>query len=103
MTDHDRPNPEVLEDEIERSRERISADLGQLSERLKPEHLKERAQEALEDKIRRAVRRLIELIRDNPMPYAVGAGVTGLLMLLGGRGSKTSVRRTRASRRRRRA
>ncbi|HEY7636453.1 MAG TPA: DUF3618 domain-containing protein [Gemmatimonadales bacterium] len=83
MTDYDRPNPDVLEDDIERSRERIAADLDQLGERLKPQHLKERAQDALEEKGRRALRRLIDMIRANPMPFAAGAGVTGLLLALG--------------------
>ena len=49
MTDYDRPNPEVLAEEIERSRERISEDIDQLGQRLSPRHLKERAQDALED------------------------------------------------------
>jgi hypothetical protein len=99
MTDYDGPNPEVLEGEIERSRERISADLDQLSGRLKPRHIKERAQDALEDKARRAARRLIEVIRSNPVEAAIGASVTGLLLLAGGRG-KRSTRRPRVSHRR---
>jgi hypothetical protein len=88
MTDYDRNNPEVLEDEIERSRERISTDLDQLGERLKPHHLRERAQDALEDKARRAARQLIEMIRSNPVPAALGAGVTGLLLLARNRGGR---------------
>ena len=98
MTDYDGPNPEVLEDEIERSRERISSDLDQLSERLKPRHIKERAQDALEDKGRRAARRLIEVIRSNPVPAAVGAAVTGLLLLVRARRGKRSARRPKMSR-----
>jgi ElaB/YqjD/DUF883 family membrane-anchored ribosome-binding protein len=97
MTDYDRNNPEVLEDEIERSRERISSDIDQLGQRLKPHHLKERAQDALEDKAKRAGHRLIELIRRNPLP-AIGAGVAGLLLFARGRRSKKTSR-PRASRR----
>ena len=102
MTDYDRPNPEVLEDQIERSRERISADLDQLGERLKPQHLKDRAQDALEEKARRAVRRLIEVIRSNPVQTAIGAGVTGLLLLAERGRSQRSMRRAKATRGRRR-
>jgi len=102
MTDYDRPNPEVLEDEIERSRERISADLDQLGQRLKPQHLRERAQDALEEKARRAVRGLVEVIRSNPVQTAIGAGVTGLLLLAERGRNRRSSRRTRASRGRRR-
>ena len=98
MTDYDRPNPEVLEDEIERSRERISADLDQLGERLKPQHLKERAQDALEERARRAARRLIEVIRSNPVQTAIGAGVTGLLLLVERGRSQSSTRRAKARR-----
>jgi ElaB/YqjD/DUF883 family membrane-anchored ribosome-binding protein len=98
MTDYDRPNPEVLEDEIERSRERISADLDQLGERLKPQHLKERAQDALEERARRAARRLIEVIRSNPVQTAIGAGVTGLLLLVERGRSQRSTRRAKARR-----
>jgi ElaB/YqjD/DUF883 family membrane-anchored ribosome-binding protein len=101
MSDYNRPNPEVLEDEIERSRERISADLDQLGERLKPQHLKERAQGAMEQKARGAARRLIEVIRRNPVQTAIGAGVTGLL-LLAERGRSRSTRRVKGSRGRRR-
>lgn len=97
MTDYDRSNPEVLEDKIERSRERISSDLDQLGERLKPRHLKERAQDALEDTARRAARRLVNLIRDNPMPV-IGAGIAGLLVLAGSRRSRKP-HRLKASRR----
>jgi hypothetical protein len=100
MTDYDSPNPKVLEGEIERSRERISADLDQLGERLKPQHLKERAQDALEEKARRAARRLIDLIRNDPMPVAIGASVTTLLILAGSLRDKRSSRRRIAARRR---
>lgn len=92
MTDYDRSNPEVLEDQIERSRERISVDLDQLGERLKPHHLKERAQGALEEKARRAGRRLIELIRHNPLP-TIGVGIAGLVLLAQSRRKKTIARR----------
>ncbi len=91
MTDYDRRNPEVLENEIERSRERISTDLDQLGERLKPHHLKERAQDALEEKARRAGRRLVNLIRHNPLPV-IGAGIAGLLVFARGRRSKKTSR-----------
>jgi ElaB/YqjD/DUF883 family membrane-anchored ribosome-binding protein len=91
MTDYDRPNPEVLEDEIERSRERISSDIDQLSERLKPHHLKERAQDALEDRARRAGRELGEFVQDNPFPTLAGV-VVGLLVFTLIRSGKRSSR-----------
>lgn len=97
MTDYDRSNPEVLEDEIERSRERISTDLDQLGERLSPHHLKERAQDALEDKARRAGRRLVDLIRNNPLPF-IGAGLAGILVLARGKRGKRKIARRRRHR-----
>jgi uncharacterized protein DUF3618 len=98
MTDYDRSNPEVLEDQIERSRERISVDLDQLGERLKPHHLKERAQGALEEKARLAGRRLIELIRHNPVP-TIGVGIAGLVLLARSRRGKKSIARRKSRRR----
>jgi Protein of unknown function (DUF3618) len=99
MTDYERTNPEVLEDEIERSRERISTDIDQLGERLKPRHIKERAQGALEDKGRRAARQLIEVIRTNPVSAALGAAVTGLLLLARNRGGRKRIARRKSRRR----
>jgi ElaB/YqjD/DUF883 family membrane-anchored ribosome-binding protein len=98
MTDYDRSNPEVLAEEIERSRERISEDIDQLGQRLSPHHLKERAQDALEDKARLAVRRLIEMIRQNPLP-AIGVGIAGLLILTRGRRGKKRIARRKSRRR----
>jgi hypothetical protein len=100
MTDNDRSNPEVLEDEIERSRERISTDIDQLGQRLRPQRIKERAQGALEDKARRAARQLIEVIRSNPVPAALGAAVTSLLLLARNRGGGKRRIGRRKSRRR---
>jgi ElaB/YqjD/DUF883 family membrane-anchored ribosome-binding protein len=99
MTDYNRSNPEVLEDEIERSRERISTDIDQLGQRLKPRHMKERAKDALEDKARRAARQLIEVIRSNPVPAAIGAAVTGLLILARNRGGRKRIARRKSRRR----
>jgi ElaB/YqjD/DUF883 family membrane-anchored ribosome-binding protein len=98
MTDYDRPNPEVLAEEIERSRERISEDIDQLGQRLSPRHLKERAQDALEDKVRRAGKRLVQLIRQNPLP-SIGVAIAGLLVFAGSRRGKKRIARRKSRRR----
>jgi ElaB/YqjD/DUF883 family membrane-anchored ribosome-binding protein len=84
-------SPEEIEREIERTRERMSRNIDELGDRLSPSNLKEEAKSALKgaaqgavsnvgEQARRTSSRLVEVIRDNPLPViAVGAGVTWLL------------------------
>jgi len=84
-------NPEQIEREIEQTRTRLSRDIDELGNRLSPQNLKEEAKTAIKDaahgavsnvgeQARRTGSRLVEVIRENPLPViAVGAGVTWLL------------------------
>ena len=84
-------SPEKIEREIEQTRSRMSRNIDELGDRLKPSNLKEEAKSAIKDaaqgavsnvgeQARRTSSRLVEVIRENPLPViAVGAGVTWLL------------------------
>jgi ElaB/YqjD/DUF883 family membrane-anchored ribosome-binding protein len=84
-------NPAEIEREIERTRDRMSRNIDELGDRLSPGNLKEEAKSAIKDaaqgavsnvgeQARRTSSRLVEVIRENPLPViAVGAGVTWLL------------------------
>jgi ElaB/YqjD/DUF883 family membrane-anchored ribosome-binding protein len=84
-------SPEEIEREIEQTRSRLSRDIDELGNRLTPHHLKEEAKTAIKgaaqgavsnvsEQARRTGSRLVEVIRENPLPViAVGAGVTWLL------------------------
>jgi gas vesicle protein len=84
-------SPEEIEREIEQTRTRLSRDIDELGNRLSPQNLKEEAKTAIKDaahgavsnvgeQARRTGSRLVEVIRENPLPViAVGAGVTWLL------------------------
>jgi ElaB/YqjD/DUF883 family membrane-anchored ribosome-binding protein len=84
-------SPEEIEREIEQTRNRLSRDIDELGNKLNPENLKEGAKSAIKDAAQGAVSnvgeqarrtgfRLVEVIRENPLPViAVGAGVTWLL------------------------
>jgi ElaB/YqjD/DUF883 family membrane-anchored ribosome-binding protein len=84
-------SPEEIEREIEQTRHRLSRDIDELGNKLSPENLKEEAKSAIKGvahgavsnvgvQARRTGSRLVEVIRDNPLPViAVGAGVTWLL------------------------
>lgn len=84
-------SPEEIEREIERTRDRMSRNIDELGDRLRPSNLKEEAKSAIKDaaqgavsnvgeQARRTSSRLVEVIRENPLPViAVGAGVTWLL------------------------
>jgi ElaB/YqjD/DUF883 family membrane-anchored ribosome-binding protein len=84
-------SPEEIEREIERTRSRMSRNIDELGDRLSPGNLKEEAKSAIKDaaqgavsnvgeQARRTSSRLVEVIRENPLPViAVGAGVTWLL------------------------
>lgn len=83
--------PEEIEREIEQTRSRMSRNIDELGDRLSPSNLKEEAKSAIKDaaqgavsnvgeQARRTGSRLVEVIRENPLPViAVGAGVTWLL------------------------
>jgi ElaB/YqjD/DUF883 family membrane-anchored ribosome-binding protein len=84
-------SPEEIEREIEHTRTRLSRDIDELGNKLNPQNLKEEAKTAIKDAAQGAVSnvgeqarrtgfRLVEVIRENPLPViAVGAGVTWLL------------------------
>jgi ElaB/YqjD/DUF883 family membrane-anchored ribosome-binding protein len=84
-------SPEEIEREIEQTRSRLSRDIDELGNKLSPSNLKEEAKTAIKDAAqgavsnvgehaRRTSSRLVEVIRENPLPViAVGAGVTWLL------------------------
>jgi ElaB/YqjD/DUF883 family membrane-anchored ribosome-binding protein len=84
-------SPEEIELEIEETRSRLSRDIDELGNKLSPHNLKEEAKSAIKDaaqgavsnvgeQARRTGSRLVEVIRENPLPViAVGAGVTWLL------------------------
>jgi ElaB/YqjD/DUF883 family membrane-anchored ribosome-binding protein len=84
-------SPEEIEREIEETRGRLSRDIDELGNKLSPSNLKQEAKTAIKDaaqgavsnvgeQARRTSSRLVEVIRENPLPViAVGAGVTWLL------------------------
>jgi ElaB/YqjD/DUF883 family membrane-anchored ribosome-binding protein len=84
-------SPEDIEREIEQTRNRVSRDIDELGNKLSPQNLKEEAKSAIKgaaqgavsnvgEQARRTGSRLVEVIRENPLPViAVGAGVTWLL------------------------
>jgi len=84
-------SPEEIEREIEETRNRMSQNIDELGDRLSPQNLKHEAKTAIKsaaqdavstvgEKARRGGSRLVDVIRDNPLPViAVGAGVTWLL------------------------
>lgn len=84
-------SPEDIEREIEQTRNRMSQNIDELGDRLKPESLKQDAKDAIRhvakdavsnvgEQARRTGSRLVDVIRENPLPViAVGAGVTWLL------------------------
>ena len=84
-------SPEEIEREIEETRNRMSQNIDELGDRLSPENLKQEAKSAIKnaaqdavsnvgEQARRTGSRLVDVIRENPLPViAVGAGVTWLL------------------------
>jgi ElaB/YqjD/DUF883 family membrane-anchored ribosome-binding protein len=84
-------SPEEIEREIEQTRNRMSQNIDELGDRLSPQNLKEEAKSRIRnvasdavsnvgDQARRTGSRLVDVIRENPLPViAVGAGVTWLL------------------------
>jgi ElaB/YqjD/DUF883 family membrane-anchored ribosome-binding protein len=84
-------SPEAIEREIEETRARMSQNIDELGDRLSPDNLKHEAKSAIRhvahdavsnvgEQARRTGSRLVDVIRENPLPViAVGAGVTWLL------------------------
>jgi ElaB/YqjD/DUF883 family membrane-anchored ribosome-binding protein len=84
-------SPQEIEQEIEQTRNRMSRNIDELGDRLSPSNLKQEAKSAIKgaaqgavsnvgEQARRTSSRLVEVIRENPLPViAVGAGVTWLL------------------------
>jgi ElaB/YqjD/DUF883 family membrane-anchored ribosome-binding protein len=84
-------SPEEIEREIGQTRNRLSRDIDELGNKLSPQNLKEEAKSAIKgaaqgavsnvgEQARRTGSRLVEAIRENPLPViAFGAGVTWLL------------------------
>jgi ElaB/YqjD/DUF883 family membrane-anchored ribosome-binding protein len=86
-------SPEEIESDIERTRERMTEDIDAIGEKFSPEHIKQRAREAVTDAKEAVVEKvqeatgevgrkakemgsgLMDLIRENPLPAAV-AGVS---------------------------
>ena len=86
-------SPEEIEREIQRTRARMGRDIDALGEKLSPENLKQQAKDAVAEKAqdivsnvgqqaRRTGSRLVDFVRENPLPVAaVGLGVTWLFTL----------------------
>ena len=84
-------SPEDIEREIEETRDRMSQNIDELGDRLSPDNLKHEAKSAIRhaapdavsnvgEQARRTGSRLVDVIRENPLPViAFGAGVTWLL------------------------
>ena len=82
--------PAQIEREIEVTRERMGENIDELSDRLSPQNLKAQAKNAIQDAAANAVEnvgeqarrtgyRLVDMIRENPLPViAVGAAATWL-------------------------
>jgi ElaB/YqjD/DUF883 family membrane-anchored ribosome-binding protein len=90
-TSRSEKSPEDIEREIEETRARMSQNIDELGDRLHPDNLKHEAKSAIRhvaqdavsnvgEQARRTGSRLVDVIRENPLPViAVGAGVTWLL------------------------
>lgn len=84
-------SPEDIERQIGETRSRMSENIDELGDRLNPQNLKQEAKSAIRhaahdavsnvgEQARRTGYRLVDVIRENPLPViAVGAGVTWLL------------------------
>jgi len=87
------PSAREIEHEIERTRERMSSNIDQLGERLRPDALKQQARDAIAgkaqdvvanvgDQARQTGSRLVDFITENPLPVAaVGLGAIWLFTL----------------------
>lgn len=101
-------SPEDMEHEIQRTRERMTTNIDELSERLSPDNLKQQAKDAIADKAQEVVAgvgdqaretgaRMVDFITQNPLPVAaVGLGAIWLFAL--GKGSRSEVSGDRMAR-----
>ena len=82
-------SPEEIERDIQRTRAQMGRDIDALGEKLSPENLKQQAKDAVAEKAqdmvsnvgqqaRRTGSRLVEFVRENPLPVAA-VGLPGLL------------------------
>jgi ElaB/YqjD/DUF883 family membrane-anchored ribosome-binding protein len=98
----DERNPQEIEFEIERTRERMSSNIDELGERLSPDNLKQQAKEVIANKAQDMVAnvgdqarltgdRVIDFITEHPLPVAaVGLGAIWLFTLRKGNRSEVS-------------
>ena len=98
----DQRSPQEIEFEIERTRERMSSNIDELGERLRPDHLKQQAKDAIVskaqdvvanvgDQARQTGGRMIDFITEYPLPVAaVGLGAIWLFTLRKGGRSEVS-------------
>jgi gas vesicle protein len=97
------PTPEQIEEDIRRTRDRISREVEAIGERLSPHYIKERAQEAVMEKVkdvandaseraRQAGSSAVQFVRDHPVSSAlISVGIAWMLL-------ENSSRRSRAGR-----
>ncbi|MEP6572021.1 MAG: DUF3618 domain-containing protein [Gemmatimonadota bacterium] len=95
------PTPAQIEEDIRRTRDRISREVEAIGERLSPQYLKERAQEAVMEKVRgvasdagerarQAGSSAVQFVRDHPVSSAlISVGIAWMLLENSGRGSKS--------------
>jgi ElaB/YqjD/DUF883 family membrane-anchored ribosome-binding protein len=95
-------SPREIEHEIERTRERMSSNIDELGERLRPDNLKQQAKDAIAeraqdvvanvgDQARQTGSRVIDFITQNPLPVAaVSLGAIWLFSLRKGSRSEVS-------------
>jgi len=104
------PAPEELEQEIERTRERMTDNISAIERRLSPGQLKRQAKAAmaekaqdvvasLQNRARLAGTRVADVVRRYPRHMAVAAGAIVLLWLARGRRRRPAVRLRKATRR----
>lgn len=98
----DERSPQQIEFEIERTRERMSSNIDELGERLRPDNLKQQAKDAIANKAQDVVAnvgdqarqtggRMIDFITEHPLPVAaVGLGAIWLFTLRKGGRSEVS-------------
>jgi hypothetical protein len=89
-TSLDDRSPAEIELEIERTRERMSSNLDELGERLRPAYLGRRAKDAITDRVLDALTVALETIARNPLPV-VAVTLAALSVIVRRRG------RTRAA------
>jgi hypothetical protein len=74
-------SPAEIEREIERTRERMTTNLDELGERLRPGNLKRQASQALTERLLDRLTAALQAIVRNPLPaVAVTLGVLSLLV-----------------------